>query len=217
GPARHAERGRRPRGRCVPGCLGVCQHRARRTRALTFWSDPHGRNHSYAAHGHSRDRVPVPDARRPHPTRAERRPRRPVRRRRAAGLRRTRRRKLPDEDDLGDRCRVLRDEHDARVSLLVRGRVLAGALARGGCRNPRSSAAARRACEARGARAEVRSKPGRRAPGIAWLDAGGVVATKALTTAAVVASGFSAVSDDDYARVVIALRFADAPALDPTG
>ncbi|HLV67088.1 MAG TPA: hypothetical protein VKY73_14810 [Polyangiaceae bacterium] len=63
----------------------------------------------------------------------------------------------------------------------------------------------------------MRSKPGRRAPGIAWLDAGGVVATKALTTAAVVASGFSAVSDDDYARVVIALRFADAPALDPTG
>ncbi|MFO7178485.1 MAG: glycosyltransferase family 39 protein [Pseudomonadota bacterium] len=59
---------------------------------------------------------------------------------------------------------------------------------------------------------------GARTPSSAVVrDAAAVVAVKALTTAAVLAGGFTAISDDDYARVVTALRFADAPALDPTG
>ncbi len=40
---------------------------------------------------------------------------------------------------------------------------------------------------------------------------------KAATTAAVLWSGFTAVSDDDYARLVIAQKFAASPSLDPSG
>lgn len=50
-----------------------------------------------------------------------------------------------------------------------------------------------------------------------YLDAAGLVLLKAAVTACVLASGFRAVSDDDYARVAIAERFADAPGIDPTG
>ncbi|HEV8550575.1 MAG TPA: hypothetical protein VGQ57_16130, partial [Polyangiaceae bacterium] len=48
-------------------------------------------------------------------------------------------------------------------------------------------------------------------------DALGVAAAKLAVSLAVLAAGFRAVSDDDYARVVIAQRFAEAPALDPSG
>jgi hypothetical protein len=40
---------------------------------------------------------------------------------------------------------------------------------------------------------------------------------KLLTSALVLATGFRAVSDDDYARIVIAQRFGEAPSLDPSG
>lgn len=50
-----------------------------------------------------------------------------------------------------------------------------------------------------------------------WADAALVSAFKALVSAAVLWSGFRAISDDDYARVVIAERFAVAPNVDPTG
>jgi hypothetical protein len=50
-----------------------------------------------------------------------------------------------------------------------------------------------------------------------WADAAAVALLKAAVTALVLWSGFRAVSDDDYARVVIAQRFAEAPVLDPTG
>ncbi|MFZ5893244.1 MAG: hypothetical protein ACOY0T_19445 [Myxococcota bacterium] len=49
------------------------------------------------------------------------------------------------------------------------------------------------------------------------MDAVGLVLLKAGVSVAVLASGFRAVSDDDYARVTIAERFADAPQIDPTG
>jgi hypothetical protein len=48
-------------------------------------------------------------------------------------------------------------------------------------------------------------------------DAFLVGAVKLLTSALVLATGFRAVSDDDYARIVIAQRFAEAPSLDPSG
>jgi len=48
-------------------------------------------------------------------------------------------------------------------------------------------------------------------------DALGVGAAKVVVSLAVVAAGFRAVSDDDYARIVIAQRFAEAPRLDPSG
>ena len=44
-----------------------------------------------------------------------------------------------------------------------------------------------------------------------------VGAVKLLTSALVLAQGFRAVSDDDYARIAIAQRFAEAPSLDPSG
>jgi hypothetical protein len=44
-----------------------------------------------------------------------------------------------------------------------------------------------------------------------------VAAARALTSAACLWSGFRAVSDDDYARVTIAARFAAAPSADPSG
>ncbi|HLV22700.1 MAG TPA: hypothetical protein VKZ49_17540 [Polyangiaceae bacterium] len=44
-----------------------------------------------------------------------------------------------------------------------------------------------------------------------------MIATKAAVSALVLASGFRAISDDDYARVVIAQRFVEAPTLDPSG
>jgi hypothetical protein len=53
-----------------------------------------------------------------------------------------------------------------------------------------------------------------------WGRAGDAVAVglvKAAAAAIVLAWGFSAVSDDDYARVVIAEEFARAPKLDPSG
>ncbi len=46
------------------------------------------------------------------------------------------------------------------------------------------------------------------------LLVGGV---KLATSALVLGTGFRAVSDDDYARIVIAQRFAEAPSLDPSG
>lgn len=48
-------------------------------------------------------------------------------------------------------------------------------------------------------------------------DAFLVGVVKLLTSALVLATGFRAVSDDDYARIVIAQRFAEAPNLDPSG
>jgi hypothetical protein len=48
-------------------------------------------------------------------------------------------------------------------------------------------------------------------------DAFGVGAAKLLVSLAVLAAGFHAVSDDDYARSVIAQRFALAPSFDPSG
>jgi hypothetical protein len=50
-----------------------------------------------------------------------------------------------------------------------------------------------------------------------WLDAVVVLAAKLAASAVVLRSGFHAISDDDYARLVIAQRFADSPALDPSG
>lgn len=44
-----------------------------------------------------------------------------------------------------------------------------------------------------------------------------VAAVKAATSAGVLWGGFRAISDDDYARVVIAQRFAEAPSWDPSG
>ena len=44
-----------------------------------------------------------------------------------------------------------------------------------------------------------------------------VGAAKLVTSALVLATGFRAVSDDDYARLVIAQRFAETPSLDPSG
>jgi hypothetical protein len=52
---------------------------------------------------------------------------------------------------------------------------------------------------------------------VATLDVGLCAALKALATAFVLLSGFSAISDDDYARVVIAERLATSPTLDPSG
>jgi hypothetical protein len=48
-------------------------------------------------------------------------------------------------------------------------------------------------------------------------DALGVGAAKLVVSLAVLGAGFRAVSDDDYARIVIAQRFAEAPRLDPSG
>jgi hypothetical protein len=49
------------------------------------------------------------------------------------------------------------------------------------------------------------------------VDALGVGAAKLAVSATVLSLGFTAVSDDDYARLVIAQRFAEAPSLDPSG
>jgi hypothetical protein len=49
------------------------------------------------------------------------------------------------------------------------------------------------------------------------VDALGVGAAKLAVSATVLALGFRAVSDDDYARLVIAQRFAESPSLDPSG
>ena len=48
-------------------------------------------------------------------------------------------------------------------------------------------------------------------------DAVGVGAAKLAASVCVIAAGFRAVSDDDYARIVIAQRFAETPHLDPSG
>jgi hypothetical protein len=56
-----------------------------------------------------------------------------------------------------------------------------------------------------------------RRPRALVLDAFAIGAFKLLVSALVLARGFRAVSDDDYARVVIAQRFAETPALDPSG
>lgn len=50
-----------------------------------------------------------------------------------------------------------------------------------------------------------------------WADAAALTLLKLGATALVLRCGFRAVSDDDYARVVIAQRFAENPTLDPTG
>src|SRR6187399_96958 len=49
------------------------------------------------------------------------------------------------------------------------------------------------------------------------LDASALACVRLLTSAVVWWSGFRAISDDDYARVVIAQKFADAPAWDASG
>ncbi len=51
----------------------------------------------------------------------------------------------------------------------------------------------------------------------AILDASAAAAVKIGVSLAVLAGGFRAISDDDYARLVIAQQFADSPALDPSG
>ena len=48
-------------------------------------------------------------------------------------------------------------------------------------------------------------------------DAVIVAAAKIAVSAAVLAQGFRALSDDDYARIVIAQRFVADPSLDPSG
>lgn len=48
-------------------------------------------------------------------------------------------------------------------------------------------------------------------------DASLVLGGKLLVSCLVLASGFRALSDDDYARIVIAQRFAESPSLDPSG
>lgn len=54
--------------------------------------------------------------------------------------------------------------------------------------------------------------------GVRWrLDPLLLLAAKAAVSWMVVAGGFRAISDDDFARVVIAERFAVSPALDPSG
>jgi 4-amino-4-deoxy-L-arabinose transferase-like glycosyltransferase len=50
-----------------------------------------------------------------------------------------------------------------------------------------------------------------------WLDALLLSLAKLGVSAAVLASGFRALSDDDYSRIVIAQGFAEAPKLDPSG
>lgn len=50
-----------------------------------------------------------------------------------------------------------------------------------------------------------------------FFEAGALALLKAALGVVVLRSGFHAVSDDDFARIVIAQRFAAAPALDPTG
>jgi hypothetical protein len=50
-----------------------------------------------------------------------------------------------------------------------------------------------------------------------WVDALLLSAAKLGVSAAVLASGFRALSDDDYSRIVIAQSFAEAPSLDPSG
>ena len=49
------------------------------------------------------------------------------------------------------------------------------------------------------------------------LDALALVGVRLLISAIVWGSGFRAISDDDYARIVIAQRFAEGPAFDPSG
>jgi len=49
------------------------------------------------------------------------------------------------------------------------------------------------------------------------VDALGVGAAKVAVSLLLLFAGFRAVSDDDYARIVIAQRFAETPALDPSG
>ncbi len=48
-------------------------------------------------------------------------------------------------------------------------------------------------------------------------DAAVVIVGKVAVSSIVLGSGFRAVSDDDYARIVIAQRFAESPSLDPSG
>lgn len=48
-------------------------------------------------------------------------------------------------------------------------------------------------------------------------DAGLLASIKIIVSAGVLGSGFRALSDDDFARIVIAERFAAAPSLDPSG
>src|SRR5438105_1305993 len=52
----------------------------------------------------------------------------------------------------------------------------------------------------------------------AWaIDAAIIVALKVVVGIVVLRLGFTHVSDDDYARVVIAQKFAHAPSVDPSG
>jgi 4-amino-4-deoxy-L-arabinose transferase-like glycosyltransferase len=54
-------------------------------------------------------------------------------------------------------------------------------------------------------------------PGSITRDLGLLVVIKAVTSATILISGFRAVSDDDFARVVLAEAWAHTPKLDPTG
>ncbi len=62
----------------------------------------------------------------------------------------------------------------------------------------------------------MHAEEGRRRDGLG-VDVALLMALKAAVTVGVLALGFTHVSDDDYARVVIAESFAHAPKLDPTG
>ncbi|HQY62391.1 MAG TPA: hypothetical protein PK141_13415 [Polyangiaceae bacterium] len=50
-----------------------------------------------------------------------------------------------------------------------------------------------------------------------WLELVGVAGVRTVATLGVLATGFRAISDDDYARVVIAEQWVAAPRLDPSG
>jgi hypothetical protein len=61
------------------------------------------------------------------------------------------------------------------------------------------------------------SAEGRSSRSARWLDALLLSLAKLAVSAVVLASGFRALSDDDYSRIVIAQAFAEAPKLDPSG
>lgn len=58
---------------------------------------------------------------------------------------------------------------------------------------------------------------GGRAPALTRLDLGQIALLRAVVSVCLLVAGFRAVSDDDFARVVIAQEWAHAPKLDPSG
>ncbi len=101
------------------------------------------------------------------------------------------------------------------------------ARARGGDEAPGRRVAGARALEVTGAGAPAHEMPARKEPAgneeapargrAIALDLGLLFAAKAALGAYVLATGFTHVSDDDYARTVIAQQFAHHPGLDPSG